>query len=99
MLLLYFIKLWSYNASSDWLCSCCAWFCVIMTYGFVWLYYKRNRKHPLLLTVHTVKALLSPCGAYLILDLKKGGIIREVGLIEGGGGGLFQITNFWENPH
>ena len=35
---------------------------------------------------HTVKALLSPQGAYLILDLPEGGLIergliREVGLI------------------
>ena len=43
----------------------------------------------------TVKALLSPRGAYLILGLKKRGLIREGGLIERGG--LFQIINFREN--
>ena len=40
-------------------------------------------------------------GVYLILGLKKEGLIREGGLNrEGGGGrGLFQIINFRENSH
>ena len=33
----------------------------------------------------TVKALLSPRGAYLILDLPEGGLNREGGLLERGG--------------
>ena len=34
---------------------------------------------------NTVKALLSPRGAYLILDLPEGGLNREGGLLERGG--------------
>ena len=34
---------------------------------------------------HTVKALLSPRGAYLISDLPEGGLNREGGLLERGG--------------
>ena len=46
-----------------------------------------KRRHPI-----TVKTLLSPGRAYLISGAKKGGLIRDGGLIEGGGGGgLFKI--------
>ena len=41
---------------------------------FLWDFFKR-----------TVKALLSPRGAYLILDLPEGGLNREGGLLERGG--------------
>ena len=34
--------------------------------------------------IYTVKALLSPPGAYLIFDLLEGGLNREGGLIERG---------------
>ena len=35
--------------------------------------------------INTVKALLSPRGAYLILDLPEGGLNRKGGLLERGG--------------
>ena len=35
--------------------------------------------------IYTVKALLSPRGAYLISDLPEGGLNREGGLLERGG--------------
>ena len=47
--------------------------------------------------LYTVKALLSPRGAYLILGFKRGGRIRERSLIERGGGGLFQFIYFRQN--
>ena len=50
-----FIKFWSYNARSDWLCSRYAWGYVntVMTYHCILLalFYKRNRKWPLLVDI------------------------------------------------
>ena len=43
----------------------------------------------------TVKALLSPRGAYLILDLPEGGLYREGGLLERGAYSQNQVTRIY----
>ena len=44
---------------------------------------------------NTVKALLSPRGAYLISDLPEGGLNREGGLLERGAYSQNQVTRIY----
>ena len=63
----------------------CAW---VPTKGYVQTKWSLNQPK------NTVRALLSPRGTYLILDPKRGGLIKEGGLTERGGG-LFLIIYFF----
>ena len=57
-----------------------AWLCFYLLRWFDWVGYAYPmilRFLFLLIFVNTVKALLSPWGAYLILDTPQGGLIRE----------------------
>jgi len=59
------------------------------SYSLVWVSTMCVKGHQ-----HTVKALFSPLGAYLILGLMNGGLFRERDLIERGrGGDYFKSLN------